>query len=78
MPGDAHTDIGGGQWRNHFYTDESHWPASWTQMERAKFFSRDKQLLFKFEGLGRFGREVYERSCVLGQTSIAGMCPIPW
>ncbi len=74
VPGDALTDIGGGQWRNHFYNHASLWPASWIQMERTKFLSRDQRSLVKFEGFGRYGREVYRRSCVLGEN---GFAPVP-
>jgi hypothetical protein len=40
----------------------SEWPAVWPQFERPKFLSGDSEGLFKFEGLGRFGAEVRERS----------------
>jgi hypothetical protein len=48
-------------WRaRHFAAHE--WPACWRQMERLKFLSPDGETLYKFEGLGRFGREVRERA----------------
>lgn len=59
--------IGGGEWRNTHYRAESQWPSSWTQMERLKFFSADDQSIFKFDGLGRFGKGVAERARRLGE-----------
>ena len=56
-----HVYFGADSWRaRHFRADE--WPACWRQMERLKFLSPDGATLYKFEGLGRFGREVRERS----------------
>lgn len=56
-----HEYFGADSWRaRHFRADE--WPACWRQMERLKFLSPDGATLYKFEGLGRFGREVRERS----------------
>ena len=60
-PAEAAVWIGGGHWRNKFLNG-AEWPALWPQFERAKFLSSDGQALFKFEGLGRFGAEVRERS----------------
>jgi hypothetical protein len=59
--------LGGGEWRPLFYPDESHWPASWIQMERLKFLSHDRRRLYKFHGLGRFGGTVAERARLLGE-----------
>ncbi len=60
--------VGGGEWRRMFYSDESQWPASWTQMERLKFLSRNARSIFKFHGLGRFGIAVGERARLVGDT----------
>ncbi len=65
LPPDAELYIGGGIWRAHFVGPESEWPATWTQTERLKFFSRDRRRLYKFEGLGRFGADAQERASVL-------------
>jgi hypothetical protein len=43
-------------------------------MERLKFLSNDGQRLLKFEGLGRFGKEVHSRGEVVGE---AGFGPMP-
>ena len=59
--------VGGGEWRNVFLPGQSAWPACWTQMERSKFLSPDKTLLFKFEGMGRIGEEVRARGDLLGR-----------
>jgi hypothetical protein len=67
--------IGGGDWRKHLCgeeEDEENWPESWTQMERLKFLSPERQTFFKFEGMGRFGAEVRERAFALGH---AGFSP---
>jgi len=53
---------------------ESEWPASWAQMERLKFLSTERELFLKFEGFGRFGREVWERSAKIAD---AGFGPLP-
>ncbi|SRR6266571_3813742 len=74
LPPEAKLYAGAGEWRAQLYRDESEWPASWVHMERLKFFSEDKHLLFKFEGLGQFGADVHERACTLAE---AGWGPMP-
>ena len=59
------TFLGGGAWRDLLLDGHSEWPPSWTQMERLKFLSPDRQWLFKFEGLGRFGKKIQERALCL-------------
>jgi hypothetical protein len=73
LPLDAKIYIGGGDWRHFLLKDDSRWPASWTQMERLKFLSPDRSLLFKFEGFGRFGAAVHQRE---QQTAEAGFGPL--
>jgi hypothetical protein len=63
---------GGGCWREIFFADEKDWPESWPQTERLKFISPDKQVLYKFEGMGRIGAEARRRALVL---SDAGFIP---
>ncbi|MGI9101965.1 MAG: hypothetical protein ACR2IF_05930 [Terriglobales bacterium] len=72
VPPEAVEPLGGGEWRRNFYAGESLWPASWTQMERLKFASRDRRRWYKFEGHGHFGQAVSERSRLLGE---AGFSP---
>lgn len=74
LPLEASIYVGGGDWRQHLIGGPEQWPASWTQMERLKFLSSDRRLLFKFEGFGRFGRAVYERFCRIAD---AGFGPRP-
>ncbi len=71
-PADGGAYLGGGEWRKMLFADESVWPASWVQMERLKFLSRDARRLYKFNGLGRFGAAVAERARLLGE---AGFSP---
>ncbi len=68
VPAERSQYLGGGEWRRQTYCDESQWPASWVQMERLKFLSRDGRRMFKFHGLGRVGDAVAERARLLGET----------
>lgn len=67
LPHGADQFIAGGIWRERVFGDERNWPASWTQMERLKFLSNDGQQLLKFEGFGRFGKEVHSRAQAVGE-----------
>lgn len=58
----GHLICGGGAWRSIFLQTEAAWPATWPQMERAKYLSPDKKLLFKFEGMGPQGEAALERA----------------
>lgn len=58
----GHLICGGGAWRSIFLQTEADWPATWPQMERAKYLSADKKLLFKFEGMGAQGEAALERA----------------
>ena len=60
-PAEAVVSVGAGAWRQVFLDGED-WPAVWPQFERAKFLRADGKALFKFEGLGRVGTEVRQRS----------------
>lgn len=66
LPRGADQFIAGGIWRERVFGAEQNWPASWTQMERLKFLSNDGQQLLKFEGFGRFGKEVHSRAQTVG------------
>lgn len=67
--------IGSGLWRSHNLLlgnlSEHQQPPSWTQMERAKYLSHDGATLYKFEGLGRYGKEVANRSQQLAETGFS-------
>jgi len=77
-PAAADQWLGAGLWRGHLLPatnlPEVEWPASWTHVERAKYLSRDGSALCKFEGLGRYGKEVVSRSRQLAE---AGFGPHP-
>ncbi|HEY3927334.1 MAG TPA: hypothetical protein VGL89_03060 [Candidatus Koribacter sp.] len=57
--------IGGGQWRAKFCGDESEWPAAWTTMESPKFLSKDRNVIWKFAGLGPYGERAREQAAAL-------------
>ncbi len=62
-PQEAKIYVGGGYWRNELLPmPSSNWPASWSQMERLKFLSPDRRVLYKFEGFGRFGAGIVGRA----------------
>ena len=67
-------DISGGQWRERLLPPRAAWPACWPEMERLKFLSQERKWILKFEGIGRWGRENYHRSIMLGD---AGFSPLP-
>lgn len=67
VPEEAKIYIGGGEWRRRAYDTEAHWPESWTQMERLKFLPAQATRLYKFEGLGRFGKLAAERARLLAE-----------
>lgn len=54
--------ISAGQWREHLLDGGASWPSTWQHFERAKFLSADHRRLFKFEGYGHFGAEVYKHT----------------
>ena len=68
VPPAAKVNACGGEWRKLRWSNEENWPASWTQMERAKFFSGDHTRLFKFIGHGRFGALVADRARLLSES----------
>ncbi len=74
LPPGSDKYVAGGIWRAHVFSDEEQWPASWLQMERLKFLSETHDVLYKFEGYGRFGRSVHDRSLKVAQ---AGFGPAP-
>lgn len=73
LPEDAEP-MGAGAWRAHFYVSESHWPASWTAMERLKFMPYGGSRLFKFEGLGHYGKDPFARALLIAR---GGFGPVP-
>ncbi len=65
LPEEAGHFVGAGRWRAQFADNNLNWPASWTNLERAKFLSRDGKRLYKFEGLGHYGSAVHARARLL-------------
>lgn len=66
LPDDAGECLVGDGWRRRLVGGpESRWPASWTQMERLKFLSKDGNRLLKFEGLAAYGAEALRRAAAL-------------
>jgi hypothetical protein len=74
LPAEANIYLGGGYWRQELIGDSTHWPVSWSQMERIKFLSPDRRTLFKFAGFSRFGDEICNRARLLSE---AGYAPAP-
>lgn len=72
-PQDADTCIGAGEWRRYFIPEPASWPASWLNFERLKYLSRAdaEPRLYKFLGLGRYGREVFNREAALAASGFA-------
>ncbi len=71
VPAGAIIPISGGQWRDEFLTGADGRPASWAQLEMAKFLSADRKLLYKFEGFGHFGGEIGKRARTLAAAGLA-------
>lgn len=71
--------IGGGHWRTLLMCGEQQWPASWVNLERAKYCSLGKELkprLFKFAGLAHYGDKILQREAVTAQEKF-GPTPTP-
>jgi hypothetical protein len=74
LPRRADRYIAGGIWRADVFASEQDWPASWLQMERLKFSSKENDVFYAFEGFGRFGEEVRARAVCVAN---AGFGPMP-
>ncbi|OHB54432.1 MAG: hypothetical protein A2Y07_04630 [Planctomycetes bacterium GWF2_50_10] len=68
-------DISGGKWRGLMYSNEEQYPAVNAHLERRKFVARygKRRYLYKFAGLGKWGRAIFARANVLAD---AGFSPI--
>ena len=62
LPDAAEIDISGGYWRKGVLRNFDDQPASWTQLESAKYLSKDLRRLFKFHGYGYFGETIAARA----------------
>jgi hypothetical protein len=74
--GAEYIDFSGGEWRKYIFKNEAEFPAVHPHHERRKYLVSDggRQFLYKFAGLGRYGREKFERAKILAQ---AGFSPEP-
>ncbi|HWR51355.1 MAG TPA: hypothetical protein VN428_09630 [Bryobacteraceae bacterium] len=61
VAGDSLIELSAGAWRSHVFKSEDQWPAAQPQHERRKFLDGETKL-WKFEGLGRFGKQKLERA----------------
>jgi len=62
LPEDAKEEIGGGLWRRVMLEDFENQPASWTQLEAAKYLGENRKQFFKFHGYGHYGEAISERA----------------
>jgi hypothetical protein len=67
-------DLSAGRWRERLFPDRSRWPAADLQGERRKLLvtAGGRRWLYKFAGLGRYGREKLELARCLAE---AGLSP---
>ena len=65
IPPHAAESVGGGEWRKYVFASESEWPAVWPWTERQKYLSPDRRNIYRFDGHGRYGKEVRHRSEIL-------------
>lgn len=80
----AARDLSGGCWRGQFWSVEDDYPAVQPQHERRKYL-RDGRL-YKFAGLGRYGRHAFDRARALAAAGFAppalgldkGFLEMPW
>ncbi len=63
-------DLSGGLWRELVYSDESMYPAAHPEHERRKYLASGA--LWKFAGLGHYGRSRYDRA-----QQLTAFCPRP-
>ncbi|MCU1307980.1 MAG: hypothetical protein JWN45_2675 [Acidobacteriaceae bacterium] len=88
--------ISGGHWRSRVFTeakysstkyrDPENWPAVWEQLSPAKYLSKDGKVVFKYEGLGRYGAAVSKRTQIVAEAGYTvtssvsrnGFAAYPW
>jgi hypothetical protein len=68
-------ELSAGMWRSRVFESEAEWPAAQPQHERRKLLDANRSILWKFEGLGRFGKQKLERAESLWK---AGFGPRPF
>jgi hypothetical protein len=70
LPHNATVDIGGGAWRQHLSPPDNQ-PATWAQLESAKYMSADGQRRYKFHGYGHYGETIAARAHKLADAGFA-------
>ncbi len=72
-------DVAGGAWRRHRFADDVDWPAVDRQNERRKYLltGQNGAFLLRFTGLGRFGRDKFQRATALAEAGF-GLEPLGW
>jgi hypothetical protein len=70
LPANADIDIGGGTWRQHLSSSENQ-PATWAQLESAKYMSTDGRRRYKFHGYGSYGESIAVRTAKLADAGFA-------
>jgi hypothetical protein len=71
LPAGAAIDIGGGSWRSHTVPSLEPQPASWAQLESAKYMSADHRRRYKFHGFGHYGETIAARAEKLADAGFA-------
>lgn len=70
LPALAAIDIGGGAWRQHLSSPDDQ-PATWAQLESAKYMNADGRLRYKFHGYGHYGETIAARARKLSDAGFA-------
>ena len=70
LPVGAAIDIGGGAWRQHLSPPDNQ-PATWAQLESAKYMSADGHRRYKFHGYGHYGETIAARAHKLAAARFA-------
>ncbi|MGE5353185.1 MAG: hypothetical protein ACM3P0_13965 [Acidobacteriota bacterium] len=58
-------DVSAGMWRNVVFKNAEEFPPVYPNFEQRKYLSEDNKYLIKFAGLGRYGRDLFERAEIL-------------
>ena len=70
LPAHADIDIGGGAWRERLSPPDNQ-PATWAQLESAKYMSADGGRRYKFHGYGSYGETIAARAAKLADAGFA-------
>lgn len=72
---EEHIELSCGRWREQLFAGEDEWPAAWTHMERKKFLASGGSVLWRFEGLGRYGEAAFNRALTLAEAGFGPPMP---